>query len=143
MRLLGGENAAAGQQSISAASALVEVCGSVGVASCGSGYTYCLQRLEACVCGLVSRPSAVSISTHLLFIKKILAFCRQGEVACNDLFEALGSQLASLFKATYSLLKVRSLLVLIVMNLFLLLCRIAWIPLSLSKVWCTVTWVPC
>lgn len=43
---------------------------------------------------------------QLVAVKKVLEFCRLGEVTGSALFHIVGSQLASLFKTTYTLLKV-------------------------------------
>lgn len=53
---------------------------------------------------LVSVPSASPI-VQIAVVKKVLRFCQRGEVADSAFFEALGTQLASLFKVTYRLLK--------------------------------------
>ncbi len=63
-----------------------------------------IQELEGHVSALVSRPS-VSPITQLTVVKKVLWFCRQGEVTGSGLFEALGLRLTNLFRATYGLLK--------------------------------------
>ena len=63
------------------------------------------QQLEGYVSDLVSVPSASPI-VQIAVVKKVLRFCQSGEVSDSAFFEALGTQLASLFKTTYVLLKV-------------------------------------
>lgn len=60
--------------------------------------------MEGHVSDLVAIPLACPI-VQIAVVKKVLRFCQRGEVADSAFFEALGTQLASLFKVTYLLLK--------------------------------------
>ena len=59
-----------------------------------------------CVTDLATISPLPVWSVQLDVVKKVLRLCRSGELADSSLFHTLAHQLASLFKATYSLLKV-------------------------------------
>lgn len=98
----------AADSSVTQASALVQVAGSLSLWH-AAATIICMQQLEGCVCTLVSGGCTVSPVARLLLVKKVLQFCREGEVTSSALFQALGSCLTSLFKATCALLKASSL----------------------------------
>lgn len=57
------------------------------------------------MCAAMSGGDGGTPVAHLQLVKKVLVFCQEGEVTGSALFQALGTYLTSLFKATCALLK--------------------------------------
>lgn len=103
-----GEESEATKYDVATTSDLIKVSG-LGkyITKCALMRVLLLQQLERCVLHITS-VSVRSLPTQkLAVVKKVLQLCRIGKLTGSALFQVLELPLASLFKSTYSLLKVQ------------------------------------